>query len=77
MQVSNGSLKTLISVWLNIAIPKISCDNLSGEEMYSIHWICPVYVQRSWDIGLLQMISITVMASHIDSSEVVLISSLA
>jgi hypothetical protein len=30
-------LKSLISVWLQVSIPKISCDNLSGEEMYSIH----------------------------------------
>jgi hypothetical protein len=37
MQVSNASRKSLISVWLNVAIPKINCDNLSGEEMYSIH----------------------------------------
>jgi hypothetical protein len=42
MQVSNASWKSLISVWLNVAIPKIRCDTLSGEEMYSIHWICPV-----------------------------------
>jgi hypothetical protein len=41
MQVNNASQKSLISAWLKIAIPKISCDNLSGEEMYSIHW----YVQ--------------------------------
>jgi hypothetical protein len=27
----------LISVWLNIVIPKIRCDNLSGEEIYCIH----------------------------------------
>jgi hypothetical protein len=37
MQVSNASQKSLISVWLKVAIAKISCDNLSGEEMYSIH----------------------------------------
>jgi hypothetical protein len=37
MQVSNASWKSLIVVWLNVAIPEISCDNLSGEEMYSIH----------------------------------------
>jgi hypothetical protein len=48
MQVSNASRQSLISVRLNVAIPKISCDNLSGEEMYSIHWICAVYVQTSW-----------------------------
>jgi hypothetical protein len=36
-QVSNASQKSLISVWLMVAIPNISCDNLSGEEMYSIH----------------------------------------
>jgi hypothetical protein len=112
MQVSNTSWKSLISVWLNIAIPKISCDHLSGEEVYSIHWICPVYVWRSWDmdpcaslacckwfqlhslnmssvclkilrhgsmciIGLLQMISVTLMASGIDCGELLLISSLA
>jgi hypothetical protein len=35
-QVSNASQKSLISEWLNVAIPKITCDNLSGEEMYSI-----------------------------------------
>jgi hypothetical protein len=50
MQVSNVSQKTLIMVWINVAVPKMSCDNLSGEEMYSIHWICPVYVLRSWDM---------------------------
>jgi hypothetical protein len=50
MQVSSASRNSLISVWINIAIPKFSCDNLSGEEMYSIHWICPVYVRRSWDM---------------------------
>jgi hypothetical protein len=44
MQVSNASGKSLISVWLKVVIAKISCDNLSGEEMYSIHWICPLYV---------------------------------
>jgi hypothetical protein len=37
MQVCNASRKTLISVWLNVAIPKTSCDKRSGEEMYSIH----------------------------------------
>jgi hypothetical protein len=37
MQVSNASRKSPISLWLNVAIKKISCDNLSGEEMYSIH----------------------------------------
>jgi hypothetical protein len=46
-QVSNASRNSLISVWLNVAIPKVRCDNLSGEEMYSIHWICPVHVRRS------------------------------
>jgi hypothetical protein len=50
MQVNNASWTSQISVWLNVAIPKIRCDNLSGEEMYSIHWICPVYVRRSWDM---------------------------
>jgi hypothetical protein len=47
MQVSNASQKSLISVWLNIAIPKNSCDNLSGELMYSIRSRFPVYVQIS------------------------------
>jgi hypothetical protein len=37
MQASNASRNSLIPVWLNVGIPKISCDNLSGEEMYSIH----------------------------------------
>jgi hypothetical protein len=37
MQVSNAFQKSLISVWLNVTIPKISCDNRAGEEMYSIH----------------------------------------
>jgi hypothetical protein len=37
MQVGNASWKSLIAVWLNVAIPKIRCDNLTGEEMYSIH----------------------------------------
>jgi hypothetical protein len=46
----HSSRKSLILVWLKVAIPKISCDNLSGEEMYSIHWICLVYVRRSWDM---------------------------
>jgi hypothetical protein len=46
----HSSRKSLILVWLKVAIPKISCDNLSGEEMYSIHWICPVCVPRSSDI---------------------------
>jgi hypothetical protein len=49
-QVSNASRKSLISVWLKVPIPKMSCDNLSGEEMYSIHWICPMYVRTSWDM---------------------------
>jgi hypothetical protein len=52
MQVSNASRKSLISVWLNVAIPKISCDNLSGEQMYSIYWVCPVYFRRSLDMYL-------------------------
>jgi hypothetical protein len=47
---NKASQKSLISVWLNVAIPRISSDNLSGEEMHSIHWICPVYVRRSWDM---------------------------
>jgi hypothetical protein len=42
--------KSLISVWLNIAISKIRCDNLFGEGLYSIHWICPMYVRRSSDM---------------------------
>jgi hypothetical protein len=37
MQVSNASRKSLISVWLNVGIPKNSCDNLLGEEMFSIY----------------------------------------
>jgi hypothetical protein len=37
MQVHNASQKSLISVWLNVAIKKIRGDNLSGEEIYSIH----------------------------------------
>jgi hypothetical protein len=37
MKVRNASQKSLISVWLNVAIPQISCDTLSGEEMCSIH----------------------------------------
>jgi hypothetical protein len=37
MQVTNASCKSLISVWYNVATPKIRCDNLSGVEMYSIH----------------------------------------
>jgi hypothetical protein len=45
-----ASQKSLILVWLKVAIPKISCDNLSAEEMYSIHWICPVCVRRSSDL---------------------------
>jgi hypothetical protein len=44
MQGSNVSWKSLISGWLNVAVPKIRCDNLSGEEMYSIQCICPVHV---------------------------------
>jgi hypothetical protein len=36
-QVSNAAQKSLISVWLNVAIPKIRSDNLPGEEIYSIH----------------------------------------
>jgi hypothetical protein len=35
---------------LNVAILKISCDKLSSEEMYSIHWMCPVNIRRSWDM---------------------------
>jgi hypothetical protein len=35
--IQHASQKSLISVWLKFAIPKISCYNLSGEEMYSIH----------------------------------------
>jgi hypothetical protein len=50
MQGSNVSWKSLISGWLNVAVPKIRCDNLSGEEMYSIQCICPVHVWRSWDM---------------------------
>jgi hypothetical protein len=45
MHVSNASWKSLISVWLNVAIPKISVDNLTVEDMYSIHFRCPVYVE--------------------------------
>jgi hypothetical protein len=45
MQVSNASRMSLISVWLKVVIAKISCDNLSGEEICSIHWICPLYVR--------------------------------
>jgi hypothetical protein len=52
MLVSNVSWKSLISVWHNVVIPNISCDNLSGEEMYSIHWISAVYVRRTWDMYL-------------------------
>jgi hypothetical protein len=37
MQVSNASWKSLISVGLNVAIPKISCATLSGEELYGIN----------------------------------------
>jgi hypothetical protein len=37
MQVSNASWKSLISVWLNVVIPKIKCDNFSCEEMDRIH----------------------------------------
>jgi hypothetical protein len=44
MQVSSASQKSLISVGLKVAIQKVRCDNLSGEEMYSIHCICPLYV---------------------------------
>jgi hypothetical protein len=29
---------------------KVSCDNLSGEEMHRIHWIFPVYIRTSWDM---------------------------
>jgi hypothetical protein len=50
MQVSNASRRSLIWVCLNVANPKITCDNLSGEKMYNIHWICPVYIGRSWDM---------------------------
>jgi hypothetical protein len=50
MQVSNASRKSLISVWLNVAIPKIRCDTLSSEDLCSILWICPVHVQRSWNM---------------------------
>jgi hypothetical protein len=50
MQVSNASWQSLILVWLNIAIPRIMWDNLSGKEMYSIHWICSMYVRFSWDM---------------------------
>jgi hypothetical protein len=28
-----------------MAIPKISVDNLTVEDMYSIHFRCPVYVE--------------------------------
>jgi hypothetical protein len=37
MKVSNPSRKSLILVWLSIAAPKMSCDNMSGEEKYNIH----------------------------------------
>jgi hypothetical protein len=37
MQVSNASWKSLISVGLNVAIPKMRCATLSGEELYGIH----------------------------------------
>jgi hypothetical protein len=33
----HASQKSVISIWLNVAIPQRSCDYLSGEEMYSIH----------------------------------------
>jgi hypothetical protein len=71
MQVSKASQKSLILVWLNVAIRKISCDNLFGEEMHSIHWVCPMNFRRSCMciIALLQMISIPLMASRIDSGE--------
>jgi hypothetical protein len=32
MHVTNASLKSLISVWYNVAIPKIRCDNLSVRK---------------------------------------------
>jgi hypothetical protein len=37
MQVNNASRKSLNLVWLKVPIPLITCDILSGEEMYSIH----------------------------------------
>jgi hypothetical protein len=48
MQGSNASWKSLISGLLNVAILKINHDLLSEEEIFSIHWICPVYIQVSW-----------------------------
>jgi hypothetical protein len=37
MEVSNASWKSLISGLAQLAIPRISCDKLSGEEIFSIH----------------------------------------
>jgi hypothetical protein len=75
-QVNNASRKSLISVWLNVAIPKISSmllfpDNLSGRNVqHSLNMsIASLMILSHISlciIGFLEMTSIIVMASRID-----------